>query len=150
MTGQHRRAGRSGAARALITLLVLALIAAAGVGSWYGYRAATRHETSASCVSKVAVSVAAAPEIAPAVSQLASSWNAHDSGAGGVCVRFNVSAVAPASEAAAIAGAAKVSVGGLGQANGDTSVADVWIPDSSTWLSRLAAASPTLAMTGTS
>jgi hypothetical protein len=43
-----------------------------------------------------------------------------------------------------------VSVGGLGQANGDTSVADVWIPDSSTWLSRLAAASPTLAMTGTS
>ncbi len=65
-------------------------------------------------------------------------------------MKITVSAATPASEAAAIAGASNVSVSGLGQANGGTAVPDVWIPDSSTWLSRLTTASPQLAMNGSS
>ncbi len=37
MKGQHRRAGRTGASRFLLTLLVLVLVAGAGVGGWFGY-----------------------------------------------------------------------------------------------------------------
>jgi hypothetical protein len=96
------------------------------------------------------LAIAAAPEIAPAVSALAHDWNVRRTAVDGSCVKITVSAATPSSEAAAIAGASKISVGGLGQANGATSVPDVWIPDSSTWLSRLTAASPQLAMNGSS
>jgi Ca-activated chloride channel family protein len=148
--GQHRRAGRSGASRFLLTLLVLVLVAGAGVGGWFGYHRWQHKETTASCASDGGLAIAAAPEIAPAVSELASDWNAERTSVDGACVKITVTAATPASEAAAIAGASSVSVGGLGQANGATAIPDVWIPDSSTWLSRLTAASPQLAMNGSS
>jgi Ca-activated chloride channel family protein len=149
--GQHRRAGRSGASRLFLTLVVLLLVAGAGAGGWYGYHA-WQHTASAtaSCPSGGGLTIAAAPEIAPAVSALASDWNGKRTAVDGSCVPVTVEAATPASEAAAIAGASKVAVSGLGQANGATSVPDVWIPDSSTWLSRLTEASPQLAMNGTS
>ncbi|HKE63395.1 MAG TPA: substrate-binding domain-containing protein [Micromonosporaceae bacterium] len=149
MKGQHRRPGLSAGARFFVTLLVVVLVAGAAVGGWYGYRS-VRHEQAAACPIGVTLTVAAAPEIAPAVSRLAGTWNANRTAVDGSCVRITVSAVAPASEAAAIAGAAKVSVAGLGEANGDTAIADVWIPDSSTWLARLKEASPEIAMNGVS
>ncbi len=126
---------------------MLVLVAGAGAGGWYGYRS-WQHQASAACDS--GLSVAAAPEITPAVSALAKQWNDNRTVVDGACVRITVTAAAPANEAAAIAGAANVSVGGLGQANGGTAVPDVWIPDSSTWLSRLQNASGQLAMNGTS
>ena len=140
MKGQHRRAGRSGASRFLPTLLVLVLVAGAGAGGWYGYRRWQHKETTASCTTGGGLAIAAAPEIAPAVSALAHDWNVRRTAVDGSCVKITVSAATPSSEAAAIAGASKISVGGLGQANGATSVPDVWIPDSSTWLSRSHAA----------
>jgi len=147
--GQHRRPGRSGGGQIFVTLLVLVLIAAAGAGGWYGYRA-FRHEGTSACQSGGSLTVAAAPEIAPAVSALASTWNARKTTSDASCVHVTVAAVAPSSEAAAIAAASKASVAALGQANGATAVADVWIPDSSTWLARLKEASPELAMSGNS
>ena len=150
MKGQHRRAGRSGASRFLLTLLVLVLVAGAGVGGWFGYHGWQHKETTASCPSGGGLAIAAAPEIAPAVSELADRWNAQRTSVDGFCVKITVTAATPASEAAAIAGAANVSVAGLGQANGSTAVPDVWIPDSSTWLSRLTTASAQLAMNGSS
>jgi hypothetical protein len=129
---------------------VLVLVAGAGIGGLVGYRRWQHKETSASCSSGGGLAIAAAPEIAPAVSALAADWNAQRTAVDGSCVKITVGAVSPASEAAAIAGAANVSVTGLGQANGGSAVPDVWIPDSSTWLSRLTSASPQLAMNGTS
>ncbi|HZD98485.1 MAG TPA: VWA domain-containing protein [Micromonosporaceae bacterium] len=149
MKGQHRRAGRTGASRFLLTLLVLLLVAGAGVGGWFGYHR-WQHKEAASCPSSSGLTVAAAPEIAPAVSALAVAWNAQRTSVDGSCVKITVSAATPAGEAAVIAGASNVSVSGLGQANGGTAVPDVWIPDSSTWLSRLTTASPQLAMNGSS
>ncbi|HEY9483451.1 MAG TPA: VWA domain-containing protein [Micromonosporaceae bacterium] len=150
MKGQHRRAGRTGASRFLLTALVLVLVGGAGVGGWFGYHRWQHKGTAASCSNDGGLAIAAAPEIAPAVSQLAAGWNARRTEVDGSCVKITVSAATPASEAAAIAGASSVSVGGLGQANGSTAVPDVWIPDSSTWLSRLTTASPQLAMNGSS
>lgn len=126
------------------------LIAGAGIGGWFGYHRWQHKETTASCPSDGGLAIAAAPEIAPAVSDLADGWNAQRTSVDGVCVKITVTAATPASEAAAIAGASNVSVAGLGQANGSTAVPDVWIPDSSTWLSRLTTASPQLAMNGSS
>jgi hypothetical protein len=148
--GQHRRPGRSGGGQAVVTLLVLVLLIGAGAGGWYGYRTFGHHDSASSCQSDTTLTVAAAPEIAPAVSALATDWNAKTTSADESCVHIDVAAVAPSSEAAAIAGASKASVAALGQANGATAVADVWIPDSSTWLARLKEASPELAMNGNS
>ena len=148
--GQHRRPGRSAGANFGLALLVVALVGGAGAGGWYGYRAWQHRQTPTACPASAALTVAAAPELAPALQALAAGWNADPPPINGKCTRINVDAVAPADMAAAIASTAKVSVGGLGGANGSTTVPDVWIPDSSLWLQRLQDASPELAMTGTS
>ena len=134
----------------MLTLLVLVLVVGAGAAGWYGYDAWQQHPASAACQTSNGLSIAAAPEIAPAVSALADDWNRQRTVVDGSCVKVTVTNATPASEAAAIAGAASVSLGGVGQANGATTVPDVWIPDSSTWLSRMQSASPQLAMNGTS
>jgi hypothetical protein len=134
--GRHRRARWPGgvlagaAGLAIILILVLA---------FNGYR--TRPHAS-SCSGRVSIAVAAAPEITPAVQAAAARWAA--SRTVGACVSVTVTAADPSDVAAAVAGQRGVVLSGLGQANGRTRVPDVWIPDSSTWLTRLHAASADL------
>ena len=130
-----------------MTLLVVALVAAAGGGGWYGWRT-WKQRAEPACAGTL--TVATAPEITAPVKTLASQWNAERTPIHGACVRIQVEQVAPADMAAAIAGARDTPVSGLGQANGRTSVPNVWIPDASTWLQRLQEASAQLSMSGTS
>jgi hypothetical protein len=102
-------------------------------GSWGAYRALTK----SLCGQRVQVSIAAAPEIAPAVRETAAKAAGTELRLADRCVSVEVSASAPADVAAAVAGHHHSSLGGLGQASGKITVPDVWIPDSSMWLQRL-------------
>ncbi len=106
-------------------MVVLILVLA-----WAGYR--TRQQTS--CSSQVAVTVAAAPEIAPAVQDVATHMATDHPAA---CASVTVTAADPGDVAAAIAEQRGSTLTGLGKPNGNTRVPNVWIPDSSSWLTRL-------------
>jgi len=113
---------------------VLAVVAA----SWGGYNMLTAD----SCGNTVQLSVAAAPEIVPAVQATADQWVATKPKIGGSCVAVTVAAADSADVGAAIAGQRKGQLNGVGQANGKTTIPDVWIPDSGIWLQRLRAVAP--------
>jgi Ca-activated chloride channel family protein len=143
VTGLHRRVQHSAGRRVLTSALVIVLVGAVGAGGWYGYK----HDwLRGGCRSTTDLRIAAADEIAPAVTKVASQWNAAKTD----CVRIDVSAEQPSDVAAAVAGTKNVVVNGLGKPNGTATVPDAWLPDSSTWLQRLAIASPALALKGTS
>jgi Ca-activated chloride channel homolog len=148
--GQHRNKSGSSGRRFVTVLIVLALLGTVG---WYGNRQGWLHRTGTTangCAHPTDLHVEATPELAPALSKVAAGWNAKPTLIDGTCVRVVVAAAEPATVAATIAGKHNVSVPGLGQPNGTATVPDVWVPDSSTWLARLQAASPDLALTGTS
>jgi Mg-chelatase subunit ChlD len=133
-----------------VALLALVLLAVVGAGGWYAYRKSVGKPATVRCATTTNLTVAAAPEIAPAVTSVANGWNAQHTTVNGACVIIAVSAVAPSDVAAAIAAEAGASVSGLGRPNGDVTRPDVWIPDSSLWLARLGGASPKVALDGTS
>jgi len=116
-------------ASALAVLVVLA-------GSYGGYRLLSKQ----SCAGGIALSVAAAPDIAPAIEKTLDSWTGTRPRLDGRCVSVDLAATEPADVAAAIAGAHKSTLGGVGQASGKARVPDVWIADSSLWLQRLRSA----------
>ncbi|MBL7253932.1 substrate-binding and VWA domain-containing protein [Paractinoplanes lichenicola] len=127
MPGRHRQLQRSG---------IVAVVAAAAVlvaaGGWAGYRRLSTDE----CPETIALDVAAAPEIAPAVRTAADTWTSN-----GACVTVAVTAVDPTAMAAAVGQKHGVNlVAGLTRKQDTT--ADVWIPDSATWLLRLASEAP--------
>jgi Ca-activated chloride channel family protein len=130
--GRHRRnfnlrtASVVGAAMAIVVVVA---------GSWLGYQQLAGKK----CSGQVKLSVAAASEIAPAVEQAAQQWIADGADVNGTCVAVAVSAINPATMAAAVARQHRVALTGLGSAPASVSVPDVWIPDSSTWLLRLRA-----------
>jgi Ca-activated chloride channel family protein len=130
--GRHRRnfnlrtASVVGAAMAIVVVVA---------GSWLGYQQLAGKK----CTGQVKLSVAAAAEIAPAVEQTAQQWIADGADVNGTCVAVAVSAINPATMAAAVARQHRVTLSGLGSAPASVSVPDVWIPDSSTWLLRLRA-----------
>src|SRR3954470_24849506 len=130
VSGRHRRtfnlrgAGVVGAAMAIVIVLA---------GTWFGYQSLSGR----GCSGQIKLSVAAATEIAPAVDQAAQQWVADGANVGGTCVGIAVTAVNPATMAAAVARDHKVALTGLGAAPASVVVPDVWIPDSSTWLLRL-------------
>ena len=127
MIVRHRttlRTARAGWALALV------LAAVATLGAWLGLRPAGL----TGCSGAVQLSVAATPELAPAIRNAAARWS--DTGPGH-CVSVLVTAAAPADVAAAVAGPQSARSSGLGPPDGHTRVPDVWIPDSSIWLQRL-------------
>jgi Ca-activated chloride channel homolog len=134
MTGRHHvrhgRAGRTASAR----LRVIAAAAAVSVvlaGSWVGYRIlsipACEH-------AEVRLTVAAAPELAPAVRAVT---NIRTKTLRERCMAVTVAAADPADVAAAIAERHHATLDGVGRPIGAVQVPDVWIPDSSLWLQRV-------------
>jgi Ca-activated chloride channel family protein len=111
----------------------MALVVVLG-GSWLGYR----QLADGGCDREVRLSVAAATEVARAVQQAAKTWTDGGADINGSCIRVDVTPVNPATVAAAVGTRHGVALTGLGQAGGAVDIPDVWIPDSSTWLQRLA------------
>ena len=105
-------------------------------GSWVGYREFTGKK----CVATQSLKVAAAPEVAPAVTAAAAGWS-RDARVGDDCVTVAVSSSDPTAMAAATGSRHGVNLGLAGAPNVSADV-DVWIPDSSTWLLRIAAEAP--------
>jgi hypothetical protein len=127
VTGRHRDPRPSFG----VVAGVVAVVMIAALAGWGGYRLLTKN----SCGRPVTVTVAAAPEIAPAIRTTADRWAA--SKAPGSCANIVVDQVAPSDIAAAVAGQRGATLTGLGQPNGKARVPDVWVADSSTWLDRI-------------
>jgi hypothetical protein len=143
MSGRHRGPGLlSTGGRAVFVVLVLV----AAVGGFVVWR--STGGAGAGCSGEVQLTIAAAPEIMPAVQQTANTWAAGAHAPGGQCVKVNVAAISSADVASAIAANGGVTLTGLTSTPvtpGPTPAArppvpDVWIPDSSTWLVRVRAA----------
>src|SRR4051812_28690197 len=127
--GRHRELQRTGL---IVAAAGLATVVVAG-GAWAGY-----HELSdKGCTTTVSLRVAAAAEIAPAVKATADAWSTKD----GTCVTVALASVDPAVMAAAIGSRHGVNLAGVGVGKVDPEV-DAWIPDSSTWLLRIASEAP--------
>ncbi|MEV0806145.1 substrate-binding and VWA domain-containing protein [Micromonospora sp. NPDC050200] len=124
MRSSIRGAGAAAAATALVVVVA---------GSWFGYQ----QLAGPSCSGEVQLSVAAAPELAPAVQKASAQWVEDGAAVGGTCIAVNVSASESVDVAAAVASKHGVTLAGVGQASGTVVTPDIWIPDSSTWLLRL-------------
>lgn len=105
--------------RAVAGIVVLAVL------GWFGFRfAADRLRTDGCAGGSVTLHIAAAPDIAPALADMAGSLGGTDRRAGSACYTVRVSTADPVRTAATLAGQ-----------SGDTRP-DVWVPDSSYWLAR--------------
>ncbi|MFC4146964.1 VWA domain-containing protein [Micromonospora mangrovi] len=124
MRSSLRGAGAAAAATALVAVIA---------GSWFGYQ----QLAGPSCSGQIQLSLAAAPEIAPAVKAAADQWVADGAAVGPTCIAVNVTAAEPVDVAAAVASKHGATLAGVGQASGTAVTPDVWVPDSSTWLLRL-------------
>ncbi|MEU7865632.1 substrate-binding domain-containing protein [Dactylosporangium sp. NPDC049140] len=135
MRGRHRATDlRSNGFVALAAGMILPLVAIGAVYSGY-------HAMSTSgCAGTVRLSIAASPEIAPVIKDVAARWVKTGPRVNDECVAVDVVSVASSEVAAAIAGESGATVPGLGQAEGKTQVPQVWIPDSSIWIQRMRAA----------
>ncbi|MBV2363222.1 substrate-binding and VWA domain-containing protein [Streptomonospora nanhaiensis] len=112
---RRRRRGRAVTALAA----ALAVVVGLGVTGWYVLQGR------GSCGGEdVALDVAASPEIAPALREIAAGFNADNPGVDGRCVAVEVRGAESANMTYGITGS--------GPAMGDTG-SDVWIPDSSLW-----------------
>jgi von Willebrand factor type A domain-containing protein len=135
VSGRHRRnfnfrgAGIIGAAMAIVVVIA---------GGWLAYQ----RFSDSGCTGSVKLSVATAPEVAPAVEQTAASWMKSGANVNGTCVAVAVSAVNPALMASVVASEHKVTLTGLGAGPATVKVPDVWVPDSTTWLLRLGQEAP--------
>lgn len=136
---RHRRpAGVPGVLRAIVVALVLAGVVGA---VWIG----SARIGGPGCPGQVRLTVAAAPEIAPVVETAAKRWTSDGARVDQGCVTVDVAATSPVDVATTIAGRQGVALAGVGQAGERVAVPDVWVPDSTTWLTRLQAAAAGLA-----
>ncbi len=117
----------------------VALVTVMGLltGAWFGTRAVAA--MLAGCESSVQLSIAAPGELTPVLREVADNWASSRPQVNGRCVDVDVSAVDSATMAAAVAGQAGLTLDGLGRAPGTVRTPQVWIPDSSLWLTRLQA-----------
>ncbi len=130
VSGRHRMRSSLRGAGAAAAAIALVLVVA---GSWFGYQ----RLAGPSCSGRIQLSLAAAPEIAPAIKGAADQWVADGATVGGTCIAVNVSSVESVDVAAAVASKHGATLAGVGQASGTTVTPDIWVPDSSSWLLRL-------------
>ena len=129
--GRHRSQSQVRILKATAAVVVLAVV---GASTWAGVRLLS----GPGCAGEVRLSVAAAPEIAPAIRSTAISW-AETATVDGKCVAVEVTGQESADVAAGVATRQGQRLLGLGEARGSAQVPQVWVPDSSMWLSRLQA-----------
>jgi hypothetical protein len=127
--GRHRQLQRTSL---VVTAAALAIAVVTG-GAWAGYQELSGQD----CSATIRLRIAAATEIAPAVSATATAWGSRE----GTCVAVTVIPADPTGMAAAIGGRHGVNLEGLGSGKLDPDV-DAWIPDSSMWLLRIASEAP--------
>ena len=114
---RKRRRGRGGAIAALAAAMVIVVgLAVAGV-YMFG-------QADGCGGSDIELDIAVSPELGPALTDVASDFNAEEHAVDGSCVRADVRQVDSANVAYGITGS--------GATMGDTD-SDVWIPDSSVW-----------------
>jgi Ca-activated chloride channel homolog len=138
VSGRHRNR-RSSSSSATILAVGLAIVVAVAGGIIVVYQLASQP----SCTGQATLRVAAAPEIVPALR--AASQAMGEETVEGACASVDVVASDPADVAAALAAKESKTLTGVGLPAGDTTLPDVWVADSSTWLARLAGTSPNLA-----
>ncbi|SDT68770.1 VWA domain-containing protein [Actinoplanes derwentensis] len=102
-------------------------------GTYLGYQ----QFADSGCAGSVTLTVAASPEIKPAVEQVVAQWRQAGAEVDGTCVAVAVSDANSATIAGAVSRDHSVTLPGLDKAPDAVQVPDVWIPDSSTWLLRL-------------
>ncbi|GLU47776.1 substrate-binding and VWA domain-containing protein [Nocardiopsis ansamitocini] len=134
-----RKRRNRGRGRAFVALAgAVAILLGLGVTGWFvfGGQDGCRGQ-------ELPVGVAASPEIAPVLTELAGTFNGEKRVVDGRCVRVDVRGIDSANVAYGITGA--------GPTIGDTD-SDVWIPDSNLWprIAKRDAGSTTLTDTGTS
>ena len=83
------------------------------------------HQASAGGCSRLTLTVAAAPQIAPAVESVAARYNATHPKAGGNCVQVSVKKSAPDQVASSLSGQGVITL---------PASQDAWIPDSTLWV----------------
>ena len=129
MAGRHTKpsTGRRGISLPIVgAVLLLAAACAAGVVVFVKHGGSS-HKAAAGCSGKVTVAIDAAPGIAEPVQTIANRWTATHPNAEGKCIDINVTPL-PSSNVEQI-----LTAGG----NGGAESASMWIPDSSTWATRL-------------
>lgn len=102
-------------------------------GTYVGYQ----QLSDSACTGSVTLTVAASPEIAPAVESVADKWRQSGAAVDGTCVAVAVSEETSSTIAGAVARDHSVALVGLDNAPDAVQVPDVWLPDSTTWLQRL-------------
>jgi Ca-activated chloride channel family protein len=126
-SGRHRQPLHRRAVTAAAAALAVVVVAA-------GLRFGLPSLVGSACA-PVKVTVAVAKDIAPVVQQVAASAEAG-------CVKIDVQPAESSDVAAAISREQRASLSGLDATSGTTAVPDVWIADSSSWLTRLRGAVP--------
>src|SRR5207249_3364293 len=122
-------------------------IAIGGVVGLLAVMAMALHAVAAAaggCSGGLKVVVAAAADIAPAVHDVAARWQQGSPKVNGQCVQVQVTAAAPADVANALAVRAGATINvaaGPAPTPNEADVPTVWIPDSSSWISRMQAIS---------
>src|SRR4051794_3307651 len=132
MTGRHRT-GLFRRRRVRTGILVVALLALLAVGAVV----TDRTLLASRCGGHVDVTVTTDQHLAPLVRTAARRWQDGHPQVGAGCVRISVATADPADVAAAIAARHGGSLPGVGRAAGTVRIPQVWIPDSTLWLTRL-------------
>ncbi len=89
------------------------------------------------CDGSLSLTVAAAPELAPALRESIDKWVRTEPAVSGTCIKPHVTGVDPARMTAAASAQISGDLDLAGVDSGGTDIPDAWIPDSTTWVTRL-------------
>jgi Ca-activated chloride channel family protein len=134
VAGRHRIDNKT---RTVVAFAVVVALGVVTAGVWAGSRLLVGPR----CTGEIGLTVAAAPEIAPAIDAAATDW-ARTAEVNDTCIVVEVTAQESAEVAGVVAKEHGVGLVGLGEPNGTARAPQVWVPDSSMWRLRLQAAAP--------